>query len=345
MNLSTSSSETASAGAWKNWLIACGAAFAATVAVVWAFLLLVDPYDTGRFSVLKQSEIFNRDPRTANASRGRNPLFNAALIGNSNGQALNPGRLSAATSLRFVQLTIPKTGPREQLTMLRWFISHHEQVGGVVVVADATWCTSDQTPPLAHPFPFWLYGSNIEYLRHIFTWHALELAFRRIRLILGLHEPTRPLDGFWDYEAERVWSFHPRPRPRDDDATATATTSTDVASAEISFPSIDQLDAVVAGLPPALVVVIVVPPVFSDAMPAARSPEAGRITQCKAALAKTVTERPRGGFLDFNFDNAMTRDPANFMDFTHYRAAVARQIEKSVAAVIGSAVASSSPGR
>lgn len=240
MNLSTSSSETASAGAWNKWLLACGGAFAATLVVVWAFLLLVDPYDTGRFSVLKQSGIFNRDPRTANASRGRNPLFNAALIGNSNGQALNPGRLSAATSLRFVQLTVPKTGPLEQLTMLGWFISHHEKIGAIVVVADATWCTSDQTPPLAHPFPFWVYGGNIDYVRHLFSWHALELAFRRIRLALGLHQPTRPSDGFWDYETGKVWSFRPKPRARAKPV-PTALADTDV-TPQISFPSIDRLD-------------------------------------------------------------------------------------------------------
>lgn len=343
MNLSTSSSETASAGAWNKWLLACGGAFAATLVVVWAFLLLVDPYDTGRFSVLKQSGIFNRDPRTANASRGRNPLFNAALIGNSNGQALNPGRLSAATSLRFVQLTVPKTGPLEQLTMLGWFISHHEKIGAIVVVADATWCTSDQTPPLAHPFPFWVYGGNIDYVRHLFSWHALELAFRRIRLALGLHQPTRPSDGFWDYETGKVWSFRPKPRARAKPV-PTALADTDV-TPQISFPSIDRLDSVVAGLSPLSVVVVVVPPVFADTMPARNSPQALRMAQCKAALARIVVERPRGGFLDFNLENAMTRDPANFMDFTHYRSAVARQIERSIATVIGSAVASGGPDR
>ena len=114
---------------------------------------------------------------------------------------------------------------------------------------------------------------------------------------------------------------------------------------QISFPSVDRLNSVVAGLSPLTVVVIVVPPIFADAMPAQNSPEALRVAQCKAALARIVVERPRGGFLDFNLDNAMTRDPANFMDFTHYRSAVARQIEQSIATVIGSAVASGGPDR
>ena len=38
--------------------------------------------------------------------------------------------------------------------------------------------------------------------------------------------------------------------------------------------------------------------------------------------------------------NATTRDPTNFMDVIHYRAKVARRMEQSIAAAIGSADAS-----
>ena len=53
------------------------------------------------------------------------PHFNAAVIGNSTGQMIDPFRLSRETDLRFIQLSIPATGPREQLAIMRWVISHH----------------------------------------------------------------------------------------------------------------------------------------------------------------------------------------------------------------------------
>lgn len=72
---------------------------------------LADPVDTG--------------PRTANASRGRAPRFNGAPFGNSRGQLLDPAKLSDITGLNFVQLTAPGSGPKENMTMMRYFVHHH----------------------------------------------------------------------------------------------------------------------------------------------------------------------------------------------------------------------------
>jgi hypothetical protein len=211
---STSSSEAVSAKAWRKWLIACAAVFAAALVVTWFSLLLLDPYDSGRFPGLHVSGVVDRNPRTANAGRARNALFDAALFGNSTGQLLDPERLSAATSLHFVQLTVPGTGPREQMTLLRYFISHHTQTAALVIVTDPSWCTPDPSPPLDHPFPFWLYGGNFDYLRHFASWHAIELGFRRVGLALRLRQPVARVDGFLDYEIGWTWSFHPPPRPK-----------------------------------------------------------------------------------------------------------------------------------
>ena len=39
----------------------------------------IDPYDTGRSGLLKKPGVRPQGPRTANASRGRDPAFNAAV--------------------------------------------------------------------------------------------------------------------------------------------------------------------------------------------------------------------------------------------------------------------------
>jgi hypothetical protein len=333
---STSSSETAPVG-WRVWLGTCGVVFGGAFAFVWLFLLLIDPYDSGRFPALGLTGIVDESPRTANVSRGRNVLFNAGLFGNSTGQLLDPARLSEATNLRFVQLTVPGTGPREQLTMLRWFISHHERIGAIVIVADGAWCTPDPLLPLTNPFPFWLYSGNIDYLRHLLSWHSFELALRRIALALGWRKPSDPA-GYWNYEAGKVWSFDPGPGPAPpaDDMPAPASLAPD----QMAFPAIARLDEVVSELPPAVPVVLVIPPVFAGSIAPPDSPSEMRLAQCKTALAQTVFGRQRSDLIDFRTNNAMTRDPTNFMDVIHYRAKVARRMEQSIAAAIGSADAS-----
>ena len=52
---------------------------------------------------------------------------------------------------------------------------------------------------------------------------------------------------------------------------------------------------------------------------------------CAAALRKVVAGRPQSNFIDFRVDNALTRDRANFMDFGHYRAPIARRMEQGIA--------------
>jgi hypothetical protein len=319
---------------YRRWLMTWVVAFATALALVWVFLLLVDPYDSGRFSPLPQSASFDANARTADASRGRNIAFDSAIIGNSTAIALDPARLSelAGDKMRFVQLSIVKSGPREQLTVLRWFISHHTKIGAVVLVADHTWCSADESA-LPAPFPFWLYGSNAEYLRHLLSWHSLELSFRRIRLALGLHAPARRLDGYWDYEGENMRAFpQPPPTARDAENSAPDEVGEPVLGPQ-TFPYINRLTETVADLPPSSAFVLVVPPMFSSALPPPHSLAAARMAQCNAALARAATNRTGGLFLNFAADK-MDRDPTNFIDAIHYRAKLARHMEKSIAAAM-----------
>ncbi len=128
--------------------------------MIFALVILVDPYDSGRFGFIGIKGISDESPRTANASRGRDPQFNAAVFGNSTGQLLKPAELSRATGVRFVQLTVPGTGPREQIALLRWFVRHHARADALVIVTDPVWCTDDPALPILNPFPFWLYSDS-----------------------------------------------------------------------------------------------------------------------------------------------------------------------------------------
>jgi hypothetical protein len=241
---------------------------------------------------------------------------------------LDPRRLSRATGLNFVQLTIPGTGPREQLTVLRWFVRHHEQVGAILLVVDPVWCSRDPAPPLLNPFPFWLYSeSTADYLINLFHTQSLTRAWRRILLRLGLRTRSTP-DGYWDYEIGRTWAFHPTVSIDFQPASMKARVP------ELRFPAIERLRAGLAGLAADVPLVVATPPSFFSYLPAVGDRNADRIAQCKGAFAQITDERRHGAFIDFEMDDDVARNPQNFMDETHYRAPVARLMESRIAAAL-----------
>lgn len=324
MSSSTSSSDIADAPAWGRWLAVFLGAIALGAAVIFALVLIVDPYDSGRVGLLGIKGVSDPSPRTANASRARDPQFDSAVIGNSTGQLIKPSELSRLTGASFVQLTVPGTGVREQLAIMDFFARHHPRIGALVIATDAAWCLRDPALPLQYPFPFWLYGeSSLDYIGRLFSSRALGHAWRRILIGLGLRRRSEP-DGFWDYEALGPREFQPVITPRDDGGPAPAKVSDD-------FPGVALLDAAIKKLPADVPVVLVVPPAFYTMIPKPGSLAAAESEACNTALRKVVAGRPRSNFIDFRVDNALTRERANFMDFGHYRAIIARKMESGIA--------------
>jgi hypothetical protein len=324
MSLSTSSSEVAEATEWGRWLGVFLGALALGAAAIFAFVLAVDPYDSGRVGILGIRGVNDASPRTANASRARDPQFDSAVIGNSTGQLLKPSELSSLTRRSFVQLTVPGTGPREQLAIMDFFARQHPQVGALVIVTDASWCQRDPALPMQHPFPFWLYGeSTWDYIGRLFSTRALRLGLRRVMVGLGLRPRSAP-DGYWDYEKEGPAELAPVIVPRDDGGPAPAEVSQ-------NFPAVALLDGAIRKLPADVPVVLLVPPSFASTLPRPGTLGAAEEQACNAALRRLVAGRPRSNFINYRVDNELTRDRANFMDLGHYRAVIARSMEQGIA--------------
>jgi len=328
MSSSISSSEAVvaqgEASAWGRWLATFLGALVIGTALVYALVLVVDPYDSGRVGLLRIKGVDDASPRTANASRARDQQFDSAIIGNSTGQLIKPSELSRLTGLHFVQLTTPGTGPREQLAILDYFVRKHPKIGALVITTDESWCSRDAALPQQHPFPYWLYEEgNLDFLARLFSSRALSLTWRRIRVGLGLRQRTAP-DGYWDYELEGPREFQPVIARRDNGGPAPAKVSED-------FPGVALLDAAVRKLPADVPVVLFVPPAYYTMLPRPGSLAAAEEQACAAALRKLVVGRPHSNFIDFRVDNALTRDRANFMDFGHYRAPIARRMERGIA--------------
>jgi hypothetical protein len=323
-----SSSISSSDAAWGRCLAACLGTLGVGALSILLLMIAVDPYDSGNFGLLGIKGVHDQNPITADASRARDRQFDSAIFGNSTGQLLDPAELSPATGKHFVQLVTPGTDPRGQLAILDFFIRHHPHIGALVVVTDDIWCGHYPAPLPANRFPFWLYrGSKLDYAGHLFSWRALDHAFQRIAIGLGWRERMEP-DGFWSYE--EVWppgKKQPVAAPPQEQPLYTGEVSD-------SFPFKRLLDGTIKKLPADVAVVLLVPPTFYTIIPQPGSLAAVEHEACKKAFQSIVAGRPHSNFIDYRIDNALTRDPANFVDFIHYRAKIAHRIDQGIIASI-----------
>ncbi|MGZ5896615.1 MAG: hypothetical protein ACXWJ6_10250 [Xanthobacteraceae bacterium] len=308
---------------WRRFVLVFALTFAVGLAAVLAFLVVVDPYDTGRFPTFMPTGSDDTQQNVNTASRGRNPDFNAAIVGNSHGQLIDPDRLSQLTGAKFIQLTTPGSGPREQLIVARYFLRHHKVVRALVMTFDQTWCTHDPALPALYNLPLWLFSeSNVEYVAGLLNIRSIGAARRRFALALGKSTPVAP-SGYWNYEIGKAWNFHPSPEDtRVVDPKATVNTN---------FPAIAALEKFLDALPPELQIVGIFPPQYYLLLPVANSPAARELEICKSEIQKRIVGRASGATIDDLVESAVSREPENFMDFDHYRGNVARTIEDRIA--------------
>lgn len=314
------------AHAWRRCVAVFVASFVTALGCVLAAVILIDPYDTGYFPSPIGPGVVDDNDTTNTVGRGRDPQFNAGIFGNSHGLLIDPARLSSATGLRFVQLTMLGAGPREQLALIRYFVRRHADVGAIVLVADQTWCTHD--PDLPNPwelagysFPYWLFAdSRLRYAAHMLSTQPLGLMRRRILFAMGR---IAPLDPAGVAEYPKNWDLAQAidiPRDRD--------IPLDGAQISTAFPAIDRLEALMARLPRSVAIVVVMPPIYVGLMHGPDTRQGAELAACKARLAGALARR--AAFLDFLIDSPLSRERSNFFDLHHMLANVARAIEPHI---------------
>jgi len=233
-----------------------------------------------------------------------------------------------------VSLTIPGTGPREQLAVAGYFLRHHpgNQTRALVIGIDGRWCAANREPDLQHPFPFWLYdGDTGDYLVNMMQMQSLESATRKIRLLLGRVPPLRA-DGYNDYDAGRSWDrvgFIERLAVPAEDAG-----SAEAAAPPYHFAAADMLKDFLARLPEDVTVVLVMPPKFHPDLGVKRS-AGSEHRACASAFRTLAARRPYTRLLDFLTHGDLTAHEDDYWDRDHYRARVAREMEQGIGVVVG----------
>jgi len=299
-----------------------------------ALAYAVDPYDSGRATLFAKPAVRPQGPRTAAASRGRDPAYDAAVVGNSHVQLLSPVRLKEKTGLDFVQLAVPATGPKEHLVLVDWFLRHHAAPRALVLGTDASWCTGDPTLANAKPFPFWLFSANpLAYARGLVRLDILEELPRRFGYVFGKKAARARPDGYWDYEADYLglgYETNPALRERLEEHPSDAVAT----NAAGRFPAAEALRELAAALPQDAALVLVFPPNYITFQPAPGTPRAAADEACKAALKAAVASRPSTTVIDWRVDRPENRDPTLYFDQTHFRQPLAQAVENDVAAAL-----------
>jgi hypothetical protein len=313
--------------AWARFVRRFVMVFLGGLVLTLVVIAAVDPLDSGRFPSFTSGGPLDIDGRIADVSRGHDPRFNAAIIGNSHLMLLDPKKLSAATGLSFVQLAVAAERKREDAVMIGWFRRNHPEIAALVVNADSTICDRDPTLPLAAPFPFWLYGSDIPYLSQLLSTDMLRRSVKRVRVTFGL---SRGLDPSGPFVDEQTLAFGKPPAPVQPPPTDLSPALLD----DPSFPAMDHIVEALDKLAPRSLVVFVYPPAHVSDLPEQGTDDWRATKTCKYELARRVAAHPNWRYLDYFLDTPETRNADNFVDNNHYRAPLARKIEADIGEVL-----------
>ncbi|MGL4634958.1 MAG: hypothetical protein ACRCWF_03165 [Beijerinckiaceae bacterium] len=304
----------------RSFLMMFGSTMVGACLVIMAALFIIDPYVTGRMTWINHPVSFDTTASKSSVSRIRNPQFNAVVLGNSTLQTLDPDRLNAATGQSFSQITVPGTGPMEQVAMMRYL--SRERGSGIktlILGLDLMWCNPAGMHKTVNPFPFWLYEEHLfAYAKGLFRADNLEALPRRLRVLTGWEKPSR-LDGFWNYE------LHVPQRPYPYDPAKAAAMSQPPHSAA------EALRASLAQLPAETKAVLVLTPVYVPPGMTADFAGATGTLKCKEELLAAAKLRPRTAVVDRWWDTPQNRRRELFLDAVHFKKDIAIDVEQGIA--------------
>ena len=280
------------------------------VGLTLASVILIDPYDEGRFPSFMPPGTATDLPTTLNISRGRDPRFDAVALGDSRAVLIDPHQLSEGTPFRFVQMAVEGATIPDQALYLRWFARHHPAVRAITQMVGVGWCERGTDLGHSKDFPLALYSdSTLQYLRATVNTTSLRIAARRLSYAFGWAPRIDP-SRFIDIGAKYHWRLDRTPREWHPLAGATEATAHDL-------PALRSLEQALAELPTQPPIVLWMPPLFIGALEPLGTEEGHVLESCKASLRAWAARRPHTAFLDLHVDSAYARDPDNFLDVNH----------------------------
>lgn len=338
MSSSTSSSDAPAQApaAWRRFFRLAAGSTVACAAVIYLFVVLVDPW-----GMLPLSPPFDRVPVTGNQRfsypmLARSPRFDSAILGTSTSRLLRPAALDPVFGARFVNLAMNAATPFEISSLFTVFRRAHKQPKVVLLGLDFPWCaTGDSYQKLTErEFPAWMYGRDRwRGYGEMFNLFTVQEAGKQFGVLTGLKRPDMGRDGYT--------RFVP-PDSQYDPARALAHLRADGVVVPLGertgppetwrFPALEVLRDDLSRLPAETHRILFFTPYNHRLLAPPGSAAAVVWNECKRRVAGMARDLPHTEVVDFMLPSPITNNDGNYWDGLHYRVAVADRLARDLEA-------------
>jgi hypothetical protein len=321
-----------SRASWRHFFwLAAGTALAC-VAVIYAFVVLVDPFNTLPLSPPAKRWPVATDARYAFPALARSARFDSAIFGTSTSRLLRPAVLDPLFRARFANLSMNSATAYEQTQLMDVFRRAHPAPRVVMVGLDVVWCGTGDTYQkfTENPFPPWMYQDDrwVGYL-HMFNLYSVQEAGQLFGILIGIKRPVYGRDGYTrfvppdsEYDAARA-AAHLREREDEPEIPPGARSGP---PANWRYPALEMLRAELAKFPATTRKVLFFVPYNHVLFPPAGSDGAQAWNECKRRVVAIASEIPNTLVVDFMLPSPITTKDTNYWDALHYRVGIADRL-------------------
>jgi hypothetical protein len=324
--------------AWRRFAFSLVGAAVGLAAVLYGFILALDPYGLRTGPGNPPSPIMDLNQRFMYPQVARSGRFDAAIFGSSTVRLLDPQKLGSSFGGSFANFGLNAGTPWEQLQLADLFLRHVPHPATLIFGLDRTWCEADadRKKLTFRAFPPWLYDDNpLNDYPEVFNLTSLEVAGRLALHRLGLlperirgdgYEVFVPDEALYDLARARLHLYgQGTPMGSGHDAPLSPEER-----AALRFPALEWLEAFVARVPVSAPVIIATMPIHVASQARAGTREAAVDTECKARVA-ALGARHGAAVVDFRFPSTVTSEDSNYWDPLHYRVGIAERVVVALA--------------
>jgi hypothetical protein len=327
---------------WRRFVVLFLGIFAGGIALLYVFVLLVDPYDLVPFSLPIERPIVSIAQRFTYPQIVRSRRFDSFIVGSSTARLIDPQALNGSFQAHFANLSMDAMTPWEQMEMADYFLRKAGAPKILIVALDGRWCDQAADRVLTqHGFPVWMYDDNPwnDYL-HLLNSGTLEIAARLVGYQFGLYRERIRDDGYqvfvppeskydlskaqhylWGSRAPQIPPALPPPALSERERQS------------LSFPALLWLDRTLAKLPPATLKIVADMPVHITTQPWPGTHAAAVERECKARVA-AIARQYAVKVIDWRIVSPLTSKDSNYWDPLHYRLPIAERIARGLIAAV-----------
>ncbi len=334
MSLSTSSSDPARR--WRRFFRLAAGTTAVAVAVLYAFVVLVDPWGSLPLHLPLDRVPVTSNQRFAYPVLARSAAFDSAIFGTSTSRLLRPAALNPAFGVRFANLAMNDATPYEMSRLMAVFAQAHPAARMVMLGVDSPWCVTgnDYQKLTPRPFPDWMYDHNRwRGYAQVFNLFAVQEAGKAFGVLSGLKKPDMGRDGYTrfvppddQYDKARAAVHLQQAGSRVPSGERTGPSS------GWRYPAVEAMRIDLSALPAATRKLLFFTPYHVRLLSPPGSEGAAVWDECKrrvAALARTI---PNVTVVDFMLPTPITTVDDNYWDPLHYRTGIGDRLAQDLVA-------------